>query len=897
MSPTSPARFARTKIQAPRLRADLIARPSLEEALRHALAVQPLTLLLAAAGWGKTAALARQIASLPASIPVAWVSADEEDDVSRFISGLAAALDSFDLPWRTAPNALATLLEGEQGIRQVANELVNAFAESELRRGLIIVDDVHRFSDERIFQLLNALMERLPPNLGIVLASRSEPPLQLARLRARGELAEFKQSELGFDDEEVKALLKSQGISLERSEELLKRTAGWPAGLRLMLNTAGRMRGSNADSQRNIFDYLAAEVLNQMPGDLRRFLLRCSVLPELSAARCGYVSGLADARSLFKQVQREGLFVTPLDESGETLRLHDLFRDFLEERLQQEEPGELPALLERAAEHEPDLARAVGWLGRAGRWDRAAKELAIRGPALLPAGGTAEIERMIGLFPATEQERLPDLAFLHGMCAYRSFDFEGLVEHMARAQSGFQRVGRADMALMAKVFGHVGQRNTGKHALAAEGAAQLRAIDQSNERPYPADSLIGTLVSLFFVWDANVDSRIDQIAMAFGECLDRLERLPEPQVWDNVRMMSCSVGFPGMRPLFDRFERGAMRLTANQASTLRVSVMHIRAWRALGEGRLAQAHDWLCNADDDLRWLGEQRSILTENLMAHLLIDALRGDSAACAEAARRLRADLAESTPANRLTHGGNIFAVEGRALWLLGDAAGVRRIERELAAARNSFEWRWSEHERALLQGMVALLDGRNADAERVLVRPGPVEWSWLFVGSSCLVLGAEAQCRQGKLDAAAQTLRRLIENAANGGHIGGPMTSGGAVLDQLANAPWAGRLTPAEIAELHRWRQLAMGGVSNASLVSQPGTELPAGLTEREADVLALIANGQSNKLIARTLDLSPFTVKRHVANILNKVGLDSRTAAALWWVKEKPNNWRASVQAAR
>lgn len=895
MQTAQPGRFALTKIQAPRLRADLIERPGLEGALCQALTEKPLTLLLAPAGWGKTAALARQIALLPKDIAVAWVSADEEDDVPRFLGGLAAALEPLDLPWRVAPTALATVSEAERGLRQVADEIVNAFAESGLKRGLLIVDDVHRFADLRLFELLDALIERLPPNLGVVMASRTEPPLQLARRRAHGELGEFKQGELGFDGEEIRTLLRTQGVAPEHAEELLRRTAGWPAGLRLMLNTGTRTPARSAISQRNVFDYLAAEVLEGMSPDLRRFLLRCAVLPELSVARCAHVSGLENARKLFEQVQREGMFVTPLDESGETLRLHDLFRDFLEDRLQQEEARELPALLERAAEHEPDLERAVTWLVRAGAWDRAARELATRGTGLLPMGRAAAIERLIGLFPVTEAERFPELAYLRGLCAYQTFDFERLVESMDSAQTGFHKAGREDMAFMAKVFGLFGRINNGRHMQAAQGAAELRRIDEGRERPYPVDSMAGALVSLFLMFQAGVEGRVDQVVQAFATCIDRLERIPVYQIWDNVRMTSSLVAFPGMRPLMDRFERGALQLTAHQASTLRVSVLHIRAMRALGAGQVAQAHDWLCNADEDLRWLGNQRSMLTENLMLHLLIDGARGDAAACAEAARQLRGDLAKSTRANQRTHGSTLLASEGRAYWMLGDGEGVRRLAREVSAGRNPYEWHCAQGEEALLQAMVCLLDVRDAEAELVLARPGPVESTWMFVGSSCLVLCAEAQRRQNKLDAAAATLRRLIESADHGSPVGGAITAGSSILEKLAETAWGDRLTPAETAELRRWLHLSRGTLPPAPVTTRSSAELPAGLTEREADVLALIANGQSNKQIARALDLSPFTVKRHVANILNKIDMDSRTGAALWWVENRPKNWLSSIQA--
>src|SRR5213075_480301 len=157
-------------------------------------------------------------------------------------------------------------------------------------------------------------------------------------------------------------------------------------------------------TQRHLFDYLAAEVLDEMPVELRDFLLRCAVLPELSATRCGHVSGRADAARLLDEIERRGLFVSVLDADELTLRLHDLFRDFLEDRLQRDHPDELPALLRRAADDEPDLARAVGYLARAGAWHEAAQALARRGPPLLSVGGGPGLEQMLALFPPHELE-------------------------------------------------------------------------------------------------------------------------------------------------------------------------------------------------------------------------------------------------------------------------------------------------------------------------------------------------------------------------------------------------------------------------------------------------------------------------------------------------------------
>jgi LuxR family maltose regulon positive regulatory protein len=886
MQTDAPLSFARTKIQAPRPRADLIERQAVEATLGAALAQQRLTLLLAPAGWGKTSALARQLARQPAGTAVAWISADEDDDVPRLLAALAAALEPLDLPWHVAPSALGALAEAERGLRLVADELVNALPEAEVVRGLVVVDDLHRVSDRRVFELLTLVLERLPTTWGLVLASRTEPALPLSRLRARGELAELRQGDLRFDAAEVTALLGRHGVAGTHADELLRRTEGWAAGLRLLLSVGARGAGTAPSYARHVFDYLADEVLAGMAPALRQFLLRCALLPELTPARCAHVSELPNAVALFEQVEREGLFVTALDDGGRTLRLHDLFRDFLEDRLQRDHAAELPGLLRRAADGEPDLARAVGWLARAAAWDRAAAELARRGPALVPLGGAATIERLLGLFPAAELQRYPDLDYLRGLCAFHAFDFDGLATHMERAATGYTRAGQAELALWARIFLHIGQRNSGRGDLATAGFRRL--AEEQHGGPG------GALVCYFRAWEAYAEHRPDGVAPAFAEMLELLEALesaPDRQVWGHTYLVSMLAGLPGMAPLLARHDRGATPLMADGASLLRAGVLHSRAARAFCEGRLAEAAEWLANADDDLQWLGRPRSLLTENLMLHLAVDAARGDAAACAAAAEQLRADLAESGAANQRTHGGSTLLSELRAGWALGDTAAVRRVQREIEAATNPFEWISAGRERAMAAGAVALLDGRLADAERLLtVPPGPLEDMLHCRGSHELLLCAEAQRRQGRLDAAAATLRRWFDELRAGGPVGGALLAGAPLMDALAATPWGARLASEDQQRLRAIAAMVRGDAPDgatavtAAADAAPAPSRPAGLTEREAEVLSLVAQGQSNKLIARALALSPFTVKRHVANILNKAGLATRTEAAAWWVSQ-------------
>ena len=259
------------------------------------------------------------VAALPASTAVAWIACDADDDLVRFAACLVAALDPYDLPWRTSPDALAPLLAGGEAQQRAATaELVNALAATEVERGLIVIDDAHRIADPAVYAGLDLLVERLPPHWGVVVSTRVDPPLALARWRARGELAEFRHAELRFTQDEVERLLDGAGAAPDAAA-LLRRTGGWAAGLGLVVNgrrgpAAGmpaRPAGSAID--RHMFDYLTSEVLDDMPAPLRRFLLRCSVLAELTASRCAAVSGDAQAARWLEEVEQRGLFVTVLE--------------------------------------------------------------------------------------------------------------------------------------------------------------------------------------------------------------------------------------------------------------------------------------------------------------------------------------------------------------------------------------------------------------------------------------------------------------------------------------------------------------------------------------------------------------------------------------------------------
>lgn len=892
---TAPAHtsFALAKIQPPRHRAGLIERPGLERPLGSALRHRRLTLLLAPAGYGKTAALSRQLAQLAAGSSVAWISADEDDHLQRFLACLCAALEPHDLPWRIAPDALATLADTGRGLRDAASELVNALAGSDTPRGLLVVDDAHRITDPRVWELLALALERLPEHWGLVIASRVEPPIALARWRAADELAEFRQPELRFDEGEVAALIgaDASATAAERVHELMERTDGWAAGLRLSLaaQPAGGAPRRNDRAQRHLFDYLASEVLAEMPDGLREFLLRCSILPELTAARCAHVSGLPQAAAWLDEVERRGLFVSVLDADETTLRLHDLFRDFLEDRLQRDHPDQLAPLLKRAAEHEPDLARRVGYLTRAGAWDEATGVLAQAAPERLSAGAGTELEQLLALFPPSQFDPRPDLHLVRGLIAWPRFDWDTLLVSMQRAADGYAAAGRMREAGMTRINLCSGLLHA---ARLAEATRELEA-----QRALPLDDALRAFVMYCSAWDAFAGARGEEVAVMYGAMLHALEQLPVAPLWHQFPMHCVFIGLPGMQPLLERFCDGALRITGHNPSQLHAGVMHIRSWAALSRGDLADAAHWLLRADEDTRWLGSPRNVLTDNRMTHALLQTLRGDHEAGLCAARALVDDMVQQSPlAHRRVHLSEVLFVHLRAAWIAQDLATVRDLDRALIEAATPYEWVAAPSLRSMSRAFVALADGRLAEAQQALEPlAADVNRSLFYLGTQARVMLADVQRRRGALAAAADTLAPWLDEAAQSGEFAGALLAGASVIDGLATAPWASLLTPPQQALLQRFAVLLRNGRIDAAAAgpADAAATAPASpatrsqplaaevLSEREREVLERIAAGDSNKLIARAFDLSPHTVKRHVANILGKIGVDSRGQAAAWW----------------
>ena len=316
-----------------------------------------LTVVGAPAGWGKTTLLREMIGMQAHRRAFAWVSLDAGDNdpvrlwtyVVEALRGVAPELGTRALELLRVP--------GTSLAEDVLPEIIN---ETEPLGGpvVLVLDDYHVITNRESHDGLAFLVEHLPDSLRVVVASRSDPPLPLARLRARGELLEIRAEELSFSPDETEVFLNDLlGLALEREDlaRLHRRTEGWAAGLylaALSLRDREDARGfikAFAGNERHIVDYLGTEVLTGQSNEVRRFLLRTSILDRLCAPLCDALTGTAESDKLLREIERSNLFLFPLDMKREWYRYHHLFGELLRHELELAEPKLIPELHRRAA--------------------------------------------------------------------------------------------------------------------------------------------------------------------------------------------------------------------------------------------------------------------------------------------------------------------------------------------------------------------------------------------------------------------------------------------------------------------------------------------------------------------------------------------------------------------
>jgi LuxR family maltose regulon positive regulatory protein len=414
----------RTKLRPPPVRAGLIPRARLD-GLLDAGARGRLCLIDAPAGSGKTTLLAQWCLADQAGRRVAWVSLDEsDDDPVRFWVYIIEALRVVEPGFGEAPLGLLHGSGSADVLTQVVlPQLLNELATSSSEL-VLMLDDYHLISSSTCHHTLGFFIDHLPANVHVVLSTRVDPPLQLARLRAGGELTELRIADLGFTDAEAARLFHdAMGLDLtpKEAQRLWERTEGWAAGLVLAgLSLRGRADpepfiASFEAGHRHVVDYLGSEVLARQPDRLRAFMVRTSILQRLSVPLCDAVLEADDSAGLLAELEQANLFLIALDDHRQWYRYHHLFGQLLGLELAEREPELVPVLHRRAAAWYRDAGdeeAAIHHAAAAGEFAEAGALIARHWLSYARRGRIATVQRWLDRLPDDFVTANPPIAVL-----------------------------------------------------------------------------------------------------------------------------------------------------------------------------------------------------------------------------------------------------------------------------------------------------------------------------------------------------------------------------------------------------------------------------------------------------------------------------------------------------
>jgi len=353
-----------TKLFIPATRPELVHRPSLIKRLNDGLN-RKLTLISAPAGFGKTTLVSEWVDTLRLDAPeekqienkIAWLSLDERDeDPTRFLVYLIAALRTID------ENIAKGVLSALQSAQPPPTEMTLTTLINEIAAIpdliMLVLDDYHLIEAQPVHEALTFLLENQPPHLHLVITTREDPPLPLARLRVRGQLTELRAADLRFTSSEAAEFL-NQVMGLDLTAEditvLETRTEGWIAGLQLAaISIRGREDAASliksfTGSHRLVLDYLIEEVLSQQPESVQSFLLQTAILNRLTGSLCNALTGQGNGQATLEALERANLFIIPLDEERRWYRYHHLFADLLRQKLHQTHSDLVPEQHRRAS--------------------------------------------------------------------------------------------------------------------------------------------------------------------------------------------------------------------------------------------------------------------------------------------------------------------------------------------------------------------------------------------------------------------------------------------------------------------------------------------------------------------------------------------------------------------
>ena len=891
-----------TRMLMPRTPARVVSRMHVGARLQRGME-RPLTLLTAPPGFGKTTALAAWARQVEA--PVAWVSLDSSDnDPGQFWAYVLAALEQAS-PGVTG--GALTMLRSLQApplpvvLRALFNALVAAPHEI-----VLALDDYHHITEPAIHETLASLLDHPPARLHLYLASRGEPPLPLARLRARDAVNELRSDDLRFRLDEVAEFLSEvmeTPLPFEDVLALAERSDGWVAGLQF----AGLSLQRHSDpaafvaafsgSNRNVMQYLGDEALAAQPPDVRAFLLRTALLDRMCAPLCDALTGEKNGRAMLERLARANLFVVALDDEGRWYRYYHLFADLLRHHLREEAPELLPELRRNAArwlEADGQLTEAIQHLFAIADFDEAAALMERIANDLMRRGDVATMISLLEQFPDDALAARPELSLSLAEALYARGQLAAAGERIASAERAVaQMVGATGLEQRRKrlLIGQIACDRAVLASMRGEADAAIACAQTAIDNLADDDSLrrAGAFITVGHAQRLKGDLAAADDAYAQANRLSNAAGSPFLAALA-IDMRTLVAMARGQLHLVADLSRQIIAMAESQGEGARSLAGN--AWANLG-WRLYEWND-LDGAEQAYRTaitLGEQWGDIEDQVNGYLwlsLVCQARGEPGEANASLRRAQSLL-------------DTVEQEGQSFpWLppLAAATAVRLAiaQGRLTEANRLMEDLRREHRAnvtirplvELTNARVLLAQGAVMEARTQLdeLLPNVVAVGQTAYEIDMRMLLALAWQASGETTPALESLAQAITQAMPEGYIRLFLDEGAPLLALLRRL----REQPGVRADVAGYctKLLVMAGEESAEKYKEytalpnrrarrAHPELLEPLSAREMEVLTLLAEGYSNQEIASHLVVALSTVKTHVHHLYAKLQAPDRLRA--------------------
>jgi LuxR family maltose regulon positive regulatory protein len=873
-----------TKLHMPLIRPELVPRPRLIERLNAGLQ-RKLTLIAAPAGFGKTTLLTEWAAAL--GCPVAWISLDDGDnDPARFLAYVIAALQS------VKPSIKAALpspqpLPDEGTLTTLINEISAMPRAASVDSGLsfvLILDDYHLIKAPPIHAAVSFLLDHLPGNMHLVISSRGDPPLPIARLRGRAQMSELRQTDLRFIPKEVSEFLnRTMGLQLSTDDvaALGGHTEGWITGLQMAAvsmqgrdDTASFIRAFTG-SNRYIGDYLLEEVLQRQPDAVQTFLLRTSILERLSGALCEAVTGEGDGQATLERLERKNLFIVPLDDQRRWYRYHRLFADLLQQRLQQTQPDLVPALHRQASawyEYNGWMPEAIDHALSAEDFERAADLIERTAQETMMRSEVATFLRWVEALPDELVRERPSLGIFHAWALLLQGRWQeakqGRLQDLGMAADlTVERV--APLRAFVAVF-------QGRVPHAAELSRQAL------ERLPDGDLFLRSIAT----WSLGLSKLADGDVSAGKQALEEVARMGQEMGNVVVAVMAlCSLAslrkrqgqLQEAKEFYERALEFAMDDRGHRLPAASEPLMGLgEIWREWNGLEVATRY-----LTEGIEWTKEWAE--TSALDGYMTLARLRqaqGDRDGARRAIEEAQ-QLAVQFDATELDD--LLVSLLQARLWVAqGDTEAAQRWVQEQGLDKDSSGAQFRGGFFAVVRlrkytdlvlARLWIAQQRPAEALALLepLLPSMEQQARIDLLVEILILKALAHQALGDGEQAQDALARALSLAEAGGYVRIFLDEGPPMASLLYEAAARGT-APQYVGKL-----LAAFPVEEPEAARQAAGEMVEPLTARELEVLQLVAEGLSNQEIAAQLFLSLTTVKWHTHNIYGKLAVKNRTQA--------------------